>query len=768
MTSEIRANTLKNRVGLGTVSFTNTGPVVSGIVTIANSTVEGVTLEDNAGVGGSLKITTPSGYVSIGAGNAAFVHLNTDRGSYYFQKRIIVDEGIIGSYDENLTLQSPLNTNRVTINKDTGLVSIVNDLDVDGHTNLDNVSIAGVTTFASNINVTGNIFTTKYIYHTNDTDTYLDFGTNTINLSAGGNIGLTILDASVRVTDKLGINGATPQTPLDVIANGSGYAINVRGRSADNIGEVRFTSNDYGTLYGQIVTGPTYLNLKTGGVERLQLDGSETTFNSTGADTDFRVRTPAQTHMFYVNAGTNQVSIKTGSPASGAELTVQGRTHTDTQFTIGSNSTLDAGVQATIYKPATNTLAFATAGANERLRIDSNGKLVMGHTDALTKFHGPYSTNKRNPQVQINGTTVNTASISITSWDNNVVGYYGPALYLAKSGSSTIGTNSRVSNQNSILGSIIFSGDDGDEFVKGAMIQGAVDGGVTTGNNDMPGRLMFLTTADGAQEPTERLRIASDGIIQFRDNQGTYTNTVQSYTSEAGYITHYTARTTYGSADLYRRMLDIASIGGAPHGSSIRFLTSNNDNNINGVERMRIMDDGGVYIGTKTHTQRYSHAEAPALLTVQNGARVYPGSGEFAAPKGGFCDHARYELEQKLISISNSNLNIVQARNGQPTTINDARSGWSFYSNLPNYLLGHAATDNINNSNFTLTLYANMTVFLLRTNGWNAVNLSGWNLIESNTNIAPASADTRLYVKSMAAGTYTNFDNDSAMYFFVL
>ena len=33
MASEIRANILKNRVGLGTVSFTNTGPVVSGIVT---------------------------------------------------------------------------------------------------------------------------------------------------------------------------------------------------------------------------------------------------------------------------------------------------------------------------------------------------------------------------------------------------------------------------------------------------------------------------------------------------------------------------------------------------------------------------------------------------------------------------------------------------------------------------------------------------------------------------------------------------------------
>ena len=153
MTSEIRANTLKNRVGLGTVSFTNTGPVVSGIVTIANSTAAGVRLEDNAGVGNSLKITTPTGYVSIGAGNATFVHLNTDRGIFYFQKRITVDEGIISSYDEDLVLQSPVNSTRLTINKTTGLVSILNDLDVDGHTNLDNVSIAGVTTTTDNIHI---------------------------------------------------------------------------------------------------------------------------------------------------------------------------------------------------------------------------------------------------------------------------------------------------------------------------------------------------------------------------------------------------------------------------------------------------------------------------------------------------------------------------------------------------------------------------------------------------------------------------------------
>ena len=57
MSSEIRANTLKNRVGLGTVSYTDTGIIVSGIVT-ANSFkgdgssltgIDATTLKDSAG-----------------------------------------------------------------------------------------------------------------------------------------------------------------------------------------------------------------------------------------------------------------------------------------------------------------------------------------------------------------------------------------------------------------------------------------------------------------------------------------------------------------------------------------------------------------------------------------------------------------------------------------------------------------------------------------------------------------------------------------------
>ena len=36
MTSEIRVNKLENRVGLGTIEYSNTGPVISGVTTASN------------------------------------------------------------------------------------------------------------------------------------------------------------------------------------------------------------------------------------------------------------------------------------------------------------------------------------------------------------------------------------------------------------------------------------------------------------------------------------------------------------------------------------------------------------------------------------------------------------------------------------------------------------------------------------------------------------------------------------------------------------
>jgi hypothetical protein len=91
----------------------------------------------------------------------------------------------------------------------------------------------------------------------------------------------------------------------------------------------------------------------------------------------------------------------------------------------------------------------------------------------------------------------------------------GAGISLSRSKSATVGTQAVVSSGDS-LGGIGFTGDDGTNFIVAASIAGLVDG--TPGTNDMPGRLVFSTTADGASTPTERVRIDSAGrLSQFGD-----------------------------------------------------------------------------------------------------------------------------------------------------------------------------------------------------------------------------------------------------------
>jgi hypothetical protein len=62
------------------------------------------------GVDNRIKIQTNNGYVEVGAGNTSHAHFITDRPSYYFNKEIKVDTGVVGSYDEDLVLRRAGNT----------------------------------------------------------------------------------------------------------------------------------------------------------------------------------------------------------------------------------------------------------------------------------------------------------------------------------------------------------------------------------------------------------------------------------------------------------------------------------------------------------------------------------------------------------------------------------------------------------------------------------------------------------------------------------
>jgi len=85
-------------------------------------------------------------------------------------------------------------------------------------------------------------------------------------------------------------------------------------------------------------------------------------------------------------------------------------------------------------------------------------------------------------------------------------------LTLGKSRSTTAGTHAIV-QLNDNVGSIRFEASDGVGFISGASIQAQVDG--TPGTNDMPGRIVLLTTPDGTAIPVEQWRINNAGTVIY-------------------------------------------------------------------------------------------------------------------------------------------------------------------------------------------------------------------------------------------------------------
>ena len=110
-------------------------------------------------------------------------------------------------------------------------------------------------------------------------------------------------------------------------------------------------------------------------------------------------------------------------------------------------------------------------------------------------------------RLQIEGTGSNSW-VNITRFAANSG---GPNIQFAKSRSDTPGTYTVVQNGDN-LGQISFLGADGTDMANyAAIIKSQVDG--TPGSNDMPGRLVFMTTADGGTFPTERMRINQAGRV---------------------------------------------------------------------------------------------------------------------------------------------------------------------------------------------------------------------------------------------------------------
>jgi hypothetical protein len=174
---------------------------------------------------------------------------------------------------------------------------------------------------------------------------------------------------------------------------------------------------------------------------------------------------------------------------------------------------------------------FVTVGAQNSVRV--NGALAQ--LTAVTPVYASSLIDKWHvgqalARFLVDG-LYNFYGLELLQLDNDASGFW---IEIMKS-RSTDGVTNAVVQSGDEIGRLLFRADDGGTtYRSAAQIQAAVDG--TPGSSDMPGRLVFSTTADGAATTTERLRIDSAGNILFaaktQANLGTPTNGSVVYCSD--------------------------------------------------------------------------------------------------------------------------------------------------------------------------------------------------------------------------------------------
>jgi|DEB0MinimDraft_6_1074348.scaffolds.fasta_scaffold00935_4 hypothetical protein len=286
---------------------------------------------------------------------------------------------------------------------------------------------------------------------------------NKATLTAGTNISITNSDGGIEIaTSGAGINNVvedtTPQLGGDLDVNGQSIV------SVSN-GNIPITPNGTGQIQ---LTNP---QLATD----LDIQANAITTTTTDGDIDL--------------------------DANGAGL-IQVTEFNLSQVPIVTQHDIGTAANEVPLNGMLGGMAFQDPASVSVDALNSSGRVLVGSSSARS----PVSAT---PLIQVEGTTYATSSISITqnSNDSNSANFY-----LAKSRGGSLGSHTVVQSGDEV-GSIDFLGADGSQMVRAARIQCVSDG--TPGANDMPGRLVFSTTADGASNPTLRLTIKRDGTFIF-------------------------------------------------------------------------------------------------------------------------------------------------------------------------------------------------------------------------------------------------------------
>ena len=231
----------------------------------------------------------------------------------------------------------------------------------------------------------------------------------------------------------------------------------------------------------------------------------------------------------------------------------------------------------------------------ERMRIDSSGRLLLGTTSA-----------RGLGKLEIEGTSFENSGLTLV---RNVNSTGATSLNICKSRGG-IGSVTSVAN-NDVLGGINFRGADGANLRDACDIRGEVDGTPSQGT-DMPGRLVFRTSADGSSSPTERMRIDSLGNVGIGTTTPTGSNAGyngallhlhQTNSSLAGSQVHLTTGVSgQGIADgsIIAQWSDNNLYINNQENAAIRFFTNNGDRGRIDADGLKLT--GKLFIGSSTAT----------------------------------------------------------------------------------------------------------------------------------------------------------------------
>ena len=455
-TISLDATTSLNIDNSNTSNGITIGTATSGVPVSIGHTVSEVTVNDNLTVTGTLTLgsgaeLTEAELEILDGITAGVVAAN---------KAVVVNSDKDAASFRNLTLTGEL---------DAATLNISGDADIDGTTNLDAVDIDGAVQLDGTLTIGANDTGYDVILYGDAADANLTWDTSVDDLIWNGAARAVIPDSqlvlgSTAVTTTGAeinlIDGGTSRGTT-AVASGDGILIN-------DAGTMRMTNVDTVSTYfsSHNVGGTNIVTVGTIGTGTWQ----GTAIASAYLDSD-------TAHL----SGTQTFS---GAKTFSAAATLA------TGSTIGNLPFANGSITDS---------SGSTSMGDENLAL--TGQLLLGNSTAQTIVSVV-------PKVQVEGLGYANSSISILNNSNDGIGSH---LYIGKSRGTSLSSNTIVQDGDAIGGIHFVAADGTDRASRAAGSFAVVDG--TPGANDTPAELLFQTTADGANSPTTRMAIKSNGRV---------------------------------------------------------------------------------------------------------------------------------------------------------------------------------------------------------------------------------------------------------------